>query len=80
MQVDEKRIQEIVDKVLLRLSPEAMKTPAEAVMKAAETGKPSTGTSQRPGGFVPPHLRQGGSAPKRAEVRIPKGSHGEEGV
>ena len=76
MQVDEKRIQEIVDKVLLRLSPEAMKTPAEAVMKAAETGKPSTGTSQRPGGFVPPHLRQGGSAPKRAEVRIPKGSHG----
>lgn len=38
MQVDEKRIQEIVDKVLLRLSPDSMKTPAEAVMKAAETG------------------------------------------
>ena len=32
VQVDEKRIQEIVDKVLLRLSPESMTTPAEAVM------------------------------------------------
>ena len=76
MQVDEKRIQEIVDKVLLRLSPESMTTPAEAVMKAAETGKPSTGTSsQRPGAFVPPHLRGGGPG-KRGDARIPRGSHG----
>ena len=53
MQVDEKRIQEIVDKVLLRLSPDVQQTPAEAVMKAADKGTPNTGTSQRPGAFVP---------------------------
>jgi len=44
VQVDEKRIQEIVDKVLLRLSPDVQQTPAEAVMKAADKGISSMST------------------------------------
>jgi len=75
VQVDEKRIQEIVDKVLSRLSNEHLRTPAEAVVAAADRGTPSTGTSQRPGSFAPPHLRSQGAG-KRGDARIPKGTHG----
>jgi hypothetical protein len=81
--LDEQRIQEIVDKVLSRLGPQADSTPMQAVLKAAERGTPNTGSS-RPStsssaatGFVPPHLRGGNSGGgKRPDVRIPRGSHG----
>lgn len=81
--LDEQRIQEIVDKVLSRLGPQADTTPMQAVLKAAERGTPNTGSS-RPStsssaatGFVPPHLRSGNSGGgKRPDVRIPRGSHG----
>lgn len=86
MQLDEQRIQEIVDKVMARLGPDAPSTPAEAVRRAAEPGAPSTTTHTSPS-FVPPHLRSGpkpasasagpGPAPSRGkDVRIPRAQHG----
>lgn len=72
VQVDEKRIQEIVDKVLSRLSPEVLKTPAEAVFAAAERS-PSSASAPTP--FVPPHLRASGTL-RRGDARIPRGTHG----
>ena len=74
MQIDEQRIQEIVDKVLSRLGPEAGKSPMQAVMQAAARGKPETTASQQGGnsGFVPPHLR----VAKRDGSKVPRASHG----
>lgn len=90
-QLDEQRIQEIVDKVLSRLGPEARKSPAQAVMQAA-SGSPSTGTgSTGSTGFVPPHLRPGfkpssssssssftppGGGMRGKDARIPRATHG----
>lgn len=71
MQIDEQRIQEIVDKVLARLGPEAQKSPAQAVMQAAEHAKPS-GSAGGQGGFVPPHLRSN----KRDGSKVPRATHG----
>ncbi len=68
MQIDERRIQEIVDKVLSRLGNQEGPTPMQAVLKAAEGPQRPAG----PQGFVPPHLRD-----KAADKsRIPKGGHG----
>lgn len=77
MQLDEQRIQDIVDKVLSRLGTAQRPTPAEAVLRSADPGAPSTGT-----GFVPPHLRgaasagKPGAAGRNPDVRVPKAHHG----
>lgn len=82
MQLDEQRIQDIVDKVISRLGSASRPTPTEAVMRAAEHGAPSTGT-----GFVPPHLRGGqpqspsqfgkaGAGGRNPDIRVPKSHHG----
>src|SRR5262245_2659735 len=65
MQIDERRIQEIVEKVIARLGQEAGRTPMEAVLKAAESP-----AAQR--SFVPPHLRGPGKDEGRKEARIPR--------
>ena len=61
MQLDEQRIQEIVDKVMARLGPEARRTPAEAAFRAAGN------SSAKPPGPPP----RGGK-----EARIPRAQHG----
>jgi acyl-CoA reductase-like NAD-dependent aldehyde dehydrogenase len=62
---------------MARLGPDAIRTPAEAVRRAAETGSPSTGT-----GFVPPHLRgksssgSSGAPGRNKDAKIPRAQHG----
>src|SRR5438552_1561194 len=71
MQMDERRIQEIVERVLSRLGPDAVpRTPMEAALKAADAqaGRPAPA-------FVPPHLRDKADA-EGNKARIPKGSLG----
>ncbi len=66
--IDERRIQEIVERVLARLGNEALEqTPMQAVLKAAD--RPAAG-----GAFVPPHLREKGDGDRKD--RIPRGGHG----
>src|SRR5688572_26332341 len=62
MQLDEQRIQEIVDKVMARLGPEARSrgTPADAVVRAASFAKPAAA----------------GPTPRGKEARIPRAQHG----
>src|SRR5437762_7049011 len=66
--MDERRIQEIVERVLSRLDPQGVplaQTPMEAVLKAAD------GPAGQRQGFVPPSQRG-----KDKEARIPRGGHG----
>jgi len=60
MQLDEQRIQEIVDKVMARLGPDARRTPTEAAFRAASTAstKPAAATT------------------RGKEARIPRAQHG----
>jgi acyl-CoA reductase-like NAD-dependent aldehyde dehydrogenase len=81
VQLSEQRIQEIVDKVLSRLGPEAGLTPAQAIMRAADKGPDTaTGLARNPSSsssgstFVPPHLRAGGG--RKPEAKIPRASLG----
>lgn len=61
MQLDEQRIQEIVDKVMARLGPEAARTPAEAAFRAA-AATPTKPLSSPASG--------------RKDPRIPRAQHG----
>ena len=81
MQISEQRIQEIVDKVLSRLGPEAGTTPMQAVLQAAErtaAAAPAVRPAAPPPattGFVPPHLRSAAGG-RRPDARIPRASLG----
>ena len=67
MNIDERRIQEIVERVVSRLGGAGQTTPMEAVLKAAESPAARAG-------FVPPHLR--GKDEAKKDARIPKATLG----
>jgi len=87
VQLDEQRIQEIVDKVVSRLGSEAStRPPLQAMLQATERGvstgvgafRPAGAAASAPAsstGFVPPHLRS--AAPgRRPDAKIPRASLG----